>query len=299
MRFTTRDHEILTVIYNFDGVLAQRQLEEIFWPEKSLRVVQKRLSKLHQLAYIEWANRHSPKPASEPIYWLSWRGIIDVAAQAGIEITEPKEATENRLRTLEGELRGKGIHWVRQPHWQQLEHDLGVNDFRIAVGKSSLIRSPLYLEAWIPEHVFRSEVDSVTFRFITRTGREGTEERGVIPDGAFIIAGNNVRVGFFLELDMANHTNAKFATRKIAAGAAYALKRAYESKMDVETAFWLVVTTGEVRLKHLMSVAQRVAGIHADLFFYTTLSQARDVDPLTSAIWFQVGHLHPRPLFGR
>ena len=52
MRFQTRDGEILQAIYEYGGLLAGRHLQEMFWPDKSLRAMQKRLSELFTNGYI-------------------------------------------------------------------------------------------------------------------------------------------------------------------------------------------------------------------------------------------------------
>ena len=50
MRFQERDGRIIMAIYEYDGVLARRHLQRMFWPHATLRAVQKRLAKLVRLA---------------------------------------------------------------------------------------------------------------------------------------------------------------------------------------------------------------------------------------------------------
>ena len=54
MRFQERDGEILQAIYERDGVMAKRQLKTLFWPEKTDRAMEKRLTKLYRLGYLDW-----------------------------------------------------------------------------------------------------------------------------------------------------------------------------------------------------------------------------------------------------
>jgi hypothetical protein len=46
LRFQPRDEEILNMIYEYGGVVAKRQLKEVFWPNKTDRAMEKRLAKL-------------------------------------------------------------------------------------------------------------------------------------------------------------------------------------------------------------------------------------------------------------
>jgi hypothetical protein len=90
MRFQERDGEILHAIYEYGGVLAGRQIKEMFWPDKSLRAVQKRLSKLHNHHYIARPTNHDwkTKPIPESVYWLDWNGAMWLAEQRGIELSD-------------------------------------------------------------------------------------------------------------------------------------------------------------------------------------------------------------------
>ena len=92
MRFQQRDGEIIQAIFDNDGVMAKRHLKIMFWPDKSLRAMEQRLSKLFEAGYLLWPNREHYKiyPIPEPICWFGWRGIDYLAAQNGIRIERPK-----------------------------------------------------------------------------------------------------------------------------------------------------------------------------------------------------------------
>ena len=77
MRFRARDEDILNSIYEYGGVLAKRQLKEMFWPDSTCRAMEKRLSKLYHNGYIDWPNHEQRRtaPIPEPVYWLGWRGL--------------------------------------------------------------------------------------------------------------------------------------------------------------------------------------------------------------------------------
>ena len=54
MRFQARDEIILHTIYEVGGVVAKRQIKEMFWPNKTWRAMEKRLSKLYHNGFIDW-----------------------------------------------------------------------------------------------------------------------------------------------------------------------------------------------------------------------------------------------------
>ncbi len=76
MHFQDRDELILHAIQDYGGVIAKRQIHDLFWMGKSERAMQKRLSKLHDHEYINWPTleHRKQKPIPEPIIWLGWKG---------------------------------------------------------------------------------------------------------------------------------------------------------------------------------------------------------------------------------
>lgn len=61
MRFQNRDAHILMKIYENDGVLARRHVKDIFWPGKTMRAMEVRLSKLQRHEYISWPSLEHKK----------------------------------------------------------------------------------------------------------------------------------------------------------------------------------------------------------------------------------------------
>ncbi|HYE68071.1 MAG TPA: replication-relaxation family protein, partial [Anaerovoracaceae bacterium] len=188
MRFQERDGDILQAIYEHDGVMAKRQIMELFWPGKSSRAMEKRLAKLHQMGYIAWPDREQrrTRPIPEPIIWVNWKGIIWIAGRSGLSVKPPKAENENQLRKLEKCLREKGIHWVREPRWSQLVHDLVVVDFRLIVEKAIKQTPSISLEEWVNEGNFHSKADVVEYDRKTNGTIKQVRKR-VIPDGYFAV----------------------------------------------------------------------------------------------------------------
>ena len=160
MRFQDRDGLILHAIQDYGGVIAKRQIHDLFWMGKSERVMQNRLSKLYANKYI---NRPSLKqrklnPIPEPIIWLDWKGVLYLANIANLKVDPPKTINENQLRSLELSLRRKGLRWLREPRWTQLHHDLTVIDIRLKIGFDLQALKYLEMEHWINETDFRSNL---------------------------------------------------------------------------------------------------------------------------------------------
>ncbi|MCH7662277.1 MAG: replication-relaxation family protein [Chloroflexi bacterium] len=305
LRIQSRDVELMQTIHDYDGVLARRQIKQLFWPDKSAQAMEARLSKLYHNAYLDWPDEHQRRirPIPEPLVWLGWRGALTISGNNGDGIEYPTSENENQMRTLQVRLRKHGMRWLREPNWNQVRHDLVVIDFRIAVEQSLKKNSQLSLERWIPESVFRANTDRIKFSVKGNNGKTYQRTKGVVPDGFFTIAdtkrkanGQPHRARFLLEVDMATHDNPSFGIEKAAAGAAYIQSRAYRDRFGVNAGRWLVVTTGETRMQNLMRQTKQKASMNAKLFYFTTRDSLQNRDPLTHPIWWQVDKEQPQSL---
>jgi hypothetical protein len=306
MRFQKRDGAILQALYDYDGLLAKRHLKEMFWADATQRAMELRLSPLHHQGYLDWPNdeQRRTNPGPKTVCWLGWKGMIWVAGQSGLALESPPTINETQLRNLERQLRTHGIRWLREPRWNQLEHDLAIIDFRLAVEKAVRELPGLRLESWIPEGAFLSQMDVVEYQLTDRTGESKRVRKGVRPDGYFVVVdekrqsqGLPARARFLLEVDMATHDTGSFAREKILAGLAYIQSPAYKTRFGENRGRWLVVTTSEVRLKHLLRETQQVAGAQA--FLFTTFDHLRSGNILARPIWQQPGANELVTLFSR
>jgi hypothetical protein len=307
MRFQPRDGRLLQALHDYDGVLSREQIQTLFWPQaQSMRAVHARLAKLRESGYLAWPTQEqrNTQPGPKSICWLGWRGAMWVAAQAGIQVEGPANDGENQMRKLERRLRQAGFHWLREPRWSQLVHDLAVVDFRLAVEGELAGHATLSLERWVNESVFRADTDTVEFTYQRRDGSVRRGKRGVIPDGYLVVldqarrrqGDTEHRARLLLELDMATHPTGRFAKEKLLAGAAYIESAPYRARFGVSAGHWLVVTTGEVRMGHLMEKAQEVLGEGARRFFFTTFDRVQPGQVLTAPIWSWAGWEKPGPL---
>ena len=298
MRFQDRDGLILHAIQEYGGVIAKRQIHDLFWKGKSERAMQKRLSKLHNHRYINWPTLEQRKlnPIPEPIIWLGWKGALQIANKSNLKVDPPKTINENQLRSLELSLRRKGFRWLREPRWTQLHHDLITIDIRLKIGFDLQELKYLEMGRWINETDFRSNYDRISFTYKDRKGRLRHKKRGVIPDGYFCLLdkkrdtkGLPAKAHFLLEVDMATHDNPSFGIEKAAAGAAYIRSAEYKNRNGSNAGRWLIITTSDIRMGNLMQQTHEKAGKNSSLFFFMTFSDFFTNNVFLEPIWSVCG----------
>jgi len=306
MRFQVRDGAILQAIYDYDGVLSRRHLKSMFWSTTSLQAMERRLSLLYHNRYLDWPSKEQrgTKPIPEPIVWLGWKGILWIAGCNDVAIMPPTNENETQLRSLNRKLRERGIRWLREPRWSQLEHDLMVVDFRLTIENATSKLPSLSLNEWIPEGEFLSHTDVIEYTFNGYDGKLRWMRKGVRPDGYFVVVdefrhiqGTPARARFLLELDHATYDNARFGREKALPGVAYIRSPAYKGRFGYNSGRWLVVTTGSVRMKNLIHQTQQVLGKAAKVFFFTTFDMIETKNILIDPIWWQVDGGEPISLF--
>jgi hypothetical protein len=306
MRFQDRDGEILQTIADYGGLVAKRQLKEMFWQGKSLRAMEKRLSKLHQNGLIAWPSREQwrSKPLPEPILWIDWKGMLWLAGKTGAAISPPVNEGENQMRQFENRLREAGYRWLREPRWMQLEHDLAIIDFRLAVEKSLRSLPHLEMEEWIHERILHCNMDVIEYEIEGRDGRLCLMKKGICPDSYFVVTdrrrqidGSPARARFLFELDNSTHDNPSFGREKAIPGAAYIKSAAFKNRFGYNSGRWLVVTTGAVRMKNLIAQTKQCLGVGARVFLFTTLAEIKETNVLTTPIWHQADHQESTTLF--
>jgi hypothetical protein len=78
-----------------------------------------------------------------------------------------------------------------------------------------------------------------------------------------------------------------FAYEKAVPYAAYITSPVYRQRFDCNSGRYLVVTTGERRLEHLLQQTQQAVNDRAYLFLFSTLEQVQAKNPLIRPIWRQ------------
>lgn len=295
MRFQERDGEILNAIYKYGGLMAKRQIKEVFWPTASWRAMEMRLSLLYHQGYLDWPSLEAwrTKPIPEPTCWLGWKGALWVASRQGVRVEQMERPTEVYLRRTAQTLHREGLYWLREPRWSQLAHDLRIIDVWLAVEQAVRELPHLTLETWTAERELHSAMSVVEYTVQDVTGRPRRKRRGVIPDGYFCIVderrrreGLPARARFLLEVDMGTVDAGRFVEEKVAAGLAYIQSQAYAARFGDNSGCWLIVSKGEVRLKHLRHEISHTIG--NGIFLFSTLDQVATDNVLTAPIWWQV-----------
>jgi len=260
MRLTERDRGILEAIQAFDGMLADYQIQRLFFRGK--RQMQYRMSLLFHHGYVARPDRKRRAAISNMIYWLNKKGARCVAGLSG--------------QTL------KEFRFREDPKWFTIKHDIAINDFRLAVIEACARNKEFTLEQWIPDGEFWANPDKVEYK-LPNGKKKATLVR---PDGFFSIVHKGYRYKFLLEIDMATEDNPRFVRQKVIPGLAYLKSKAYRERFGGENSGrWLVVTTGEKRLQNMLAQTRAAAGKEASLFYFTTYDNLRAGKLLQNPIW--------------
>jgi hypothetical protein len=256
MRLTQRDTHILEAIHAYDGILSFAQIQRLFFSGKSQ--AEQRLKLLYQNRYLNRPDVNQRRRLPEMVYWLDKRGAEVVASLQGIALRE--------------------LGWRQEPRWFQVEHDLAVNDFRLTL-KEALLKNPeINLETWIPESEFWAYPDTITYSYNSQAIK-----RNIIPDGYFMLTHNRLRIRYLLEIDRSTEDNPRFLREKILPGMAYLKTQAYEDRFGHRSGRWIVITTGERRLRNMLLQAKRART--EGLFYFTTYAQLTAENLLLAPIW--------------
>ena len=267
MRFTPRDGRILEAIHAFDGILADYQIQRLFFTGRTQMQLRTRL--LYQHGYLARPDRRKRAALPTMTYWLAERGASYLASLRG------QTASEFAYR--------------KQPRWSLIPHDLAINGFRIAVLEACQQHSALELAEWTPSSEFWAYPDTV--EYIKANGKKGL--RKVRPDGYFIILVDGQPRRFLLELDRATEDNPRFAREKVLPGIAYLKSEVYARRFGHASGRWLVVTTGERRMRNMRAQTRLAARRDANLFYFTTFQAVTSSTVLTSPIWHPGGDTAP------
>jgi len=256
MRLTARDKRILESIHTYDGMLGFSQIKRLFFTGKSQ--AEERLKLLYHHKYINRPNREQRMRLPEMIYWLDKSGAETVASLNSVSLGE--------------------FRWRKKPRWFQVDHDLAVNNFRLEVIEACKRVPDITLESWVPESDFWSHPDKISYII-----KGKTLKRNIRPDGLFILNTSEYRLRYLVEIDRSTEDNPRFFREKIIPGLAYLKSKEYEQRFGHRSGRWLVVTTGERRMRNMLRQARRAAA--KGLFFFTTYDQVKVETLLYSPIW--------------
>jgi hypothetical protein len=254
--FNERDQSIIRMIYAFDGILADYQIERLFFHSHAR--MKARMSKLFHNGYVARLNRAQRAQLPYMVYCLDKRGVDFIANLEGVALRE--------------------LHW-RTPWegWSLVRHDIELNDIRLSIMGAIKGLAQANLVQWTTAQQFAMHASRVIY-----TDSKGTRRvRQVQPDGYFHIV-NRAHFGerhsrFFLERDRRTEANPRFFEEKVLAGLAYLQSEGYKERFGDYPARWLTVTTGERRVANMKAHIERKAarmGINAKAFYFTTFEKA-------------------------
>lgn len=274
MRLTERDKRILEAIHHYEGVLADFQIQRLFFTSRTQASF--RLKLLYQNAYVSRPDRKQRAALPAMVYWLDRAGAAYVAALQG--------------QSLES------FSYRKEPRYLQLEHDLQVNDVRITLEEACSRTPGFVLDEWIPGTEFAAYPDKVTYSY---AGKEVT--RYVRPDSFCVItrteSDGEYSSRLLLELDRAREDNPRIVREKILPGIAYLRSAAYKQRFGYNTGRILFVTTSDRRARNMKRKAEAAAGKDASIFYFTTFDQVTSEGVLLQPIWYRGGWDSPTTLF--
>jgi hypothetical protein len=167
-----------------------------------------------------------------------------------------------------------------------LEHLLATNDVRVAVEVAARVAG-WSLPIWLDDKTLKRQ-HAGEYVFVTSDG--GVKRRVVvIPDGYFTIDTGRDVYHCCLEVDRRTETGqaSTWGRRdwalKVAGYLAWHRSGAYTARYQTRALRVLVVTTGDVRLRNLKAITERVGGKRR--FVFTTFDAITGANILTDAIW--------------
>jgi hypothetical protein len=271
LRLTDRDRRILETVHTYDGILSFEQLRHLFFGSRTATT--NRLMLLYQHGYLERLNRRQRAAYPYMLYWLGEKGAAYVAGLSGLSLSE--------------------FSYRHEPRWSQVEHDLAVNEVRMALTDACQQEAGFELLQWIPESEFHAQPDRV--EWVDATGKRDT--RTLIPDGYSLLSRGAREFRFLWEMDRRTEDNPRFVREKVLPGLAYLASSPYKARFGFNTGQWLIITTGNRRLRNMKRQTEWAAKAAANRFYFTTLDQITSNTILTAPIWQRGGESKPIPLF--
>lgn len=262
MPLMERERFLLDKIYAYDGFLAFSHIKRLFGVSDAQ--VYRIMKRLIDLGLVQQLSREQRRFSDQPVYWLTRSGAQWIALQIGVALSD--------------------LSWREAPRFTMLPHDFAVTDFRMDMVFACERLEHVVLQEWIPELVFRSSPDRITYT----NGKGERKQRNIIPDGYCILRvfgkGTDKLKRYIIEIDRRTEDNPRFGEEKILPGMAYLNSDEYKQRfgLDKRRGHYLVVTTGERRMENMLAQARKLNG---DRFLFTTFDQVSPDTVLTKPIW--------------
>ena len=260
MLLQQRDQDIVVSVYEF-GFLSRQQIQRLFTFNCITRA-NIRLRKLFDHGYLSRRFLPTTRGASPTLYFLGPRGVNLVSERTG---TNPLEIKNRQKKSFE-----------RKDMF--LDHDLLLNDVRIAFYRALANRPGVKLDRWI------SSSDCLHEWTMSDPGsnREGTMV--LRPDGYFRYFCEGRLFGCFLEVDRSTMSNGRFQS-KVRLYLNYARSGLSSERYGLHFFRVLVVTETRERLLNLKSVTEQLT----DKMFWFSVTNDLTSGNIFDAIWERPG----------
>lgn len=271
LRLRARDVEIVDAVHRL-RVLSTDQIAQLFFPTAGGEVstaCRERLRRLVQAGYLERGEQAQRRGDGRLpyLFMLTEKGSALLQEQLGLD---PEE-----------------IEWkpsYNDPEWSFLRHQLGINNFYVAV-LQAVQDIGWSLQEWADDRILRAA-------HVDRVRLPGSDRLyPVVPDAYFQLHGPDGRpqMHFFLEIDRATMSVAAVSHRvkswqdKIRAYQVYVAGTDIQERYGTNKIRVLTVTTGEKRLANLKAATEAVGG--QSRYWFTTERAVTAHAILRNPIW--------------
>ena len=295
------------------GVLSDPQIREHYfkWTTPNKRHPQRkemekstyynRIRLLVQAGFIQKLSRRQllEQPVPSMVYWLGVKGIAFICSERGVDDNFSRTSLHAQKRLAES-LRRKGVIFKPTPDWLRVKHSIQVADLYF-VAKAAAEHAGLIWDEWVPESRFRHDPPWVTYiaRRRNRQGKMVEEKRRekLYPDGFFRVlrpieasdksaedgGSKTEALGYLVELDRSTEDNLRIVRTKVMPGEAFVLSKSLRKYTGLNSARWIVVTTGEERAENMKSAAEGVSA--RKWFYFCSMEQLRPEKFFDAKIW--------------
>ena len=259
-----RDKKIISAIYDY-RYLSRYQIQTLF-DFNCVTKVNIRLRKLYDHHYISRIFLPTTRGSSKAIYLLGSKGINIITEILGIDPLTVKKSQRESAQV-------KDLF---------LNHNLNLNEFRIAFTKAIQAHPDMKLERWINDH------DCLQEYHFNYSGQK--TKKTFRPDGYFRLWYKKKIYSFFIELDQSTMSQQRFKA-KVKDYLEFARSGYYQKIFGVQYFRVLIIAPC---IQRVMNLKKTVEDVTDNIFWFTTLNKVTSNGGF-GPIWLRAGHdgLHP------
>jgi Replication-relaxation len=261
-RFSTRDKEIITTVYQF-RVAREDQLQTLFFGSKTRTYAV--LTRLVEREYLAVKHASMDDGRTDKFYVLAKRGADFIKQTYGEERVTWYASYTDLKRDF-------------------LAHTTAINDFRLSILKA--VNTAHYqLTTWLTEADMKRDYDRVQI--------EGVKKPiSLIPDGYFVLNTPEREIASFLEVDRGTEKQSELK-QKVQAYLAYRASGAEKKRYEKDLVRVVFVVKGVRRLENLKKTAEEVGA--KGRFYFVLADDLRPETVLSTPIWSVGGKAEKEP----